>query len=288
MEILEEQQKNDEYSAETSKVNSLIIKYRQTMDNSFKKEACDLLEDDLCRFFSSHFIKFYHLKDDIMQEMRLVLSNLINVNSPFDPSLGINIIFYAKQALLSAGRKYVDKMKTSIKYEPKKRVELLKEINSIQKDNPNFDLDACIRYYVTTKYKKLTKDKIEQKVLEKKSLLLAGEIAPSLDETIDESGTPMGNTIAAQDSDFTEKIELRYQVKQIAFVAKKMYEKKLLSDLQFQVFKAFALSVLKDEGLTNADLAKEMNKSRQNFDRALNEALRKIKKYCAKYYPDIF
>lgn len=264
--------------------NTLIEKYRSTNAIKYKSQAWDIIRIDVAKLVNANF-KGYPtaVKEDMLQSMALLLSNLMNSDSRFDPSRGVYILTYARKALIEEGRKCIDSTKTSMAYNRKAFIELKKAIDAKRREYPDATDDELLESLIREKMPNVKPDEIDQKMYQLRNLLLVHQGSVSLDVPIDDDGTTMSELVA-DDSNFVNDVHGDDFINSIIKIVNEMHEKKKLSQLEYQAVSCMISGKFK----TSSDAARFLGKSRQNFIRAFQKGRSKIPEYIKNKYPDLW
>lgn len=266
--------------------NEYIRLYRETGDKNFKDKAWDIISIELKKFVYAHFKVSPETREDIFQHLSLIVNVAMNNGGAFNPSIGVGIITYLKQTLISSGSALIVSSGTTVKFDVKRRRQIIRAIEELQKENPKLNQEELIELYVRQHFKAIDEAKVRVKKHEIYNLITANDTDVSLDSPIDEEGTPLVDLIS-DNSDFTEKVEQSSSCSLVLKVAKEMFKKRKLSKLQYFAFYQMSLSILNDDGLSCSDVADKFGLTRQNFNRAYNVARDKVREYLMECYPDI-
>ncbi len=261
----------------TEITNKNIQLYRATNDIKYKKKVSDIVDVDVCKFVRSKFYMFPELYEDIKQEALFIVNKYINSNSSFDPEKDVYIVLYLQKAILSTGRKIIDKMKSPVKYDVKKRQNLVKKLQNIAKENNLESIKEAIPILIEKENPNISDDEFSAYEVEYNNLLNVTICAKIPEDKQDDDNGHY--ELADENSDFTNNLEEIYEIKRRYHIACILYDKKVISNLQFKTFNIFFLSRLLGREDKKSALAKKLGMTRQNFCRALNEAIKIIEEY---------
>lgn len=262
--------------------NKYIYLYRESDQKKFKEIVFDIVSFDVRKFVRSKFYMFPNLFEDITQEAFLLINKYVNKGSSFDPNKGVYIVIYLQNAIGSAGMTIVDKMKTPVKYDIKRRQALVKKLQSIAQEHNLQSIKDAIPMLIDEINPSLTGEKrraIECEIEEILNVTSAVKIPDDKQQDDDSAHYELVD----EKSDFTHKLDDIYEIKRTYHVARMLFEKKALSLLQFKTFHVFIYSKLLGRDDKKSDLARMLGMTRQNFCRALNEAIKIVEEYIKKH-----
>lgn len=257
--------------------NKYIKLYRETNREEYKALAFEIIDPDVRKFCRTNFYMYPHLMEDIIQNALFLVLKHVNKGTSFDPEKGVYIVTYLQSALKNVCRLTVDKDKTSAKYDPKKRIALIKKLQAIVEEKNLRTIQEAIPFYINMVKPNLTEEERSRYEYKINSLIAVTTSTKIPDDRQDDDA--IHSELVDESSDFTDGLETVYTLRRKYHVASMLFDKKQMSRLQFSTFNAVYYSFLHGYDMKKSELARRMGMTRQNFCRAFNEAKKVVDEY---------
>lgn len=265
--------------------NKNIKLYRETGNIKYKELAFDIVKPDVENFCYRKFYNYRQYIDDIIQNAFLLINKYMNGGSAFDPDKGVYILVYLQEAIVDNCRTTIDKYKTPWKYDIKKRRELIKNLQAIIDEQNLSSYKEAVAIYIDKEYPDLSVEErrnIESAMNKIINITQSSQIPDDKEQDED----TIHYELVDEKSDFTKSLDVLYEIRYIYHIALMLYEKGKLSNLQLKTFSVYIKSKLQETDEKKSDLARKLGMTRQNFCRALNDALEIVLGYKLSHSDD--